>query len=123
MALHSASGALATANTRPTDTPVLKPVGGASLSGILLVFTSLTDERLASDAPSEPAADGNSFAALTSCPSELENTVPIILLIFKSASRGPRRLASGGATSRGMGVTSSRALASSTPPLPSSAAW
>ena len=54
--------------------------------------------------------------------SELENTDPIIFPIFKSDSFKRLRLGSGGGTSRGVGVRSSNALASSTAALPSSAA-
>ena len=125
MALQSASGRVAVVNTRPVVMPVLNGVSGASFIDALAsrpAADPATDCR-ASVPPRAWAADGNALANFESCPSELEKTEPIILPSVRSASRSRCRLGPGSVTLRGTGVRSSMALASITPPLPSSAAW
>ena len=123
IALHSASGTVAVTNTRPDAIPELKGVLGASRIDMVALTPAagLMDWR-ASVLPKVLAASGSALAALTICPSELENTEPIILPSLRSDASLRRRAGSGGATSRGTGLRSSMALASMTPPLPSSAA-
>ena len=127
MALHSANGTVAVANTRSQPMPALNGVAGASFIGIFVLmpitpFTLLAVDCLASVLPKVAAAEGNDLAAFINCPSELENTEPIILPIFKSDSRIGFLLGLGCGTLRGVGLKSISALASITPPLPSSAA-
>src|SRR5690349_11341018 len=94
MALDSASGTLAVANTRWRVMPTLNTVLGARLMGDLgrrLVRPlppPLTDCR-ATAPPRDDAAPGSERASFAYCASELENTAPIISPIFRSPCLRP----------------------------------
>ena len=117
---------LAVANARSGVMAALNNVCGArliaDLAALPVPLLLVPDSASRAVPPSDDATVGSDLTTLAYCASELENTAPIMSPTFKLV-RARRRDGSGGGTSRGTGVTSRMALASTVPPLPSSAAW